>query len=178
MERLPPLSNLLDVGVGTGGALVANAPIIRAKTLSVVGIDIDADYVRQATRAVQLGKLNDRVRIESCSVYDHQGGPYDAAYFSASFMLMPDPALALSHVGTLLRPGCPVYFTQTIHHKKNPLFDAAKPLLHTLTTIHFGRVTYEEDFLAAVAGGGGRVTEWVTLGENKQRSFRMAVVHF
>ncbi len=29
------------------------------------------------------------------SVYDHAGGPYDAAYFSASLMLLPDPAAAV-----------------------------------------------------------------------------------
>lgn len=176
LERLPASARLLDVGIGTGGALVANGDLLRARTLTVTGIDIDADYVKQATRAVHKATLDHRVHVELCSVYDHRGGPYDAAYFSASFMLMPDPGRALRHVSTLLKPGSPVYFTQTIHHTRNALVETAKPLLHTVTTIHFGRVTYESDFRAAVEDGGGTIREWVTLHENKQRSFRLAVV--
>jgi SAM-dependent methyltransferase len=176
LMRLAPGSALLDVGIGTAGALVANGDLLRSHRLKVTGIDIDADYVKQATRAVHKGALDHRVHVEICSVYDHQGGPYDAAYFSASFMLMPDPSRALRHVSTLLRPGSPVYFTQTIHHTRNPLVETAKPLLHTVTTIHFGRVTYEDDFRNAVEAGGGSIREWITLHENKQRSFRLAVV--
>ena len=38
------------------------------------------------------------------SVYDHRGGPYDAIYFSGSFMLLPDRTACLKHLLPQLKP--------------------------------------------------------------------------
>lgn len=176
LGRLAPGSRLLDVGVGTAGALVENAPIVRARNLHVHGIDIDPDYVRQAHRSVLNADLVDHISVEQVSVYDHRGGPYDAAYFSASFMLMPDPPAALRHVVGILRPGAPVFFTQTFEHRRNRIVETAKPLLHRVTTIKFGKVTYEEDFLDAIRDAGQHVEEMTTLERQRTRSFRLAVI--
>ncbi len=175
LSRLTDRAKLLDIGVGTGGALFENAELVRTKRLHVHGIDIDPDYVRQAQRGVLAARLEDNVSVEQISVYDHRGGPYDAAYFSASFMLMPDPPAALRHVVELLRPGAPVFFTQTFEHRRSKIVEAAKPLLHRVTTINFGKVTYEEDFLEAIRRAGQDVEEMTTLETQRTRSFRLAV---
>lgn len=175
LSRLADRARLLDVGVGTGGALFENADLVRAKKLRVHGIDIDPDYARQAQRGVSAAQLEAYVSVEQVSVYDHRGGPYDAAYFSASFMLMPDPPAALRHVVGLLRPGSPVFFTQTFEHRRSKIVEAAKPLLHRVTTIDFGKVTYEEDFLEAIRRAGQDVEEMTTLEKQRTRSFRLAV---
>jgi tRNA A58 N-methylase Trm61 len=175
LGRLPDGARLLDVGIGTGGALARNAELVRRKDLHVVGVDVDADYVKRAQQQISEAGLSDRVEVRLESIYDHRGGPYDAAYFSASFMLMPDPPAVLRHVQTLLTPTGRVYFTQTFQDRKSSLLEKAKPLLGKVTTIEFGRVTYEQDFRETVAAGGLELQELVTMDKSGSRSYRLAV---
>lgn len=177
LEHLEPGSHLLDIGIGTGGALCKNSETLIAKDIRVTGVDIDEDYVAQAhKRAAKVG-VDDRVSVLLESIYDHQGGPYDAAYFSASFMLLPDPAGALRHVLTLLRPGGRVFFTQTFQDRPSGFMERLKPLLKKITTIDFGVVTYEPDFRATVADGGLLLDTLETMGTQGPRSFRLAIGH-
>lgn len=175
LERVPRSSHLLDVGIGTGGALLANADLVLKKDVRVTGVDIDADYIKAARKAILRSPVADRVDVRLESVYDHAGGPYDAIYFAASFMLMPDPAQALAHVKTLLQPDGRVFFTQTFEERRSMLAEKAKPLLKAVTTIDFGQVTYEQDFLDVVERGGLDVQELTTMGTRGRRTFRLAV---
>ena len=175
LTRVPDSARLLDVGIGTAGALLHNVDLVQERDLRITGVDIDADYVQAAQKKVDEHGVSDRIEVLLESVYDHLGGPYDGVYFSASFMLMPDPLGALRHVGSLLTDRGRVYFTQTFDEKKSVIAERAKPLLKRLTTIDFGRVTYEEDFLDTVALGGFEVSELTTLGTRGSRTFRLAV---
>jgi tRNA A58 N-methylase Trm61 len=170
LTRVAPRCRLLDIGIGTGSALLANADVIAARQLSVTGVDVDAAYVERCNRAVAKAGLADCVTARLESIYDHRGGPYDAAYFSASFMLLPDPPAALHHVRTLLAANAPVYFTQTFEHERSRLVEVLKPLLRLITTIDFGRVTYEDEFRAALAGGGLEIAQLETLDVGTRRS--------
>jgi ubiquinone/menaquinone biosynthesis C-methylase UbiE len=163
LDRLPEGASLLDVGVGTGSALARQADIIRERDLHIDGIDIDPDYLKRCRKRVDEEHLEAHVRVIEQSIYTYSGGPYDAAYFSASFMLMPDPLRALTHVTTLLKPGAPVFFTQTFEKRRRAWVEFIKPRLHRLTTIRFGAVTYKEPFLEALTQSQLEVTEWVTL---------------
>jgi SAM-dependent methyltransferase len=175
IERLPEHARVLDVGIGTGRALLANAEALGAKDLHVTGIDIDADYVNRCRREVARRGLADRVQVRLESVYDHRGGPYAAVYFSASFMLLPEPARALRHVGGLLAPGGRVYFTQTFEDRPSRAVEIVKPLLRHVTTVDFGRVTYEADFRRALAEGGIELEELQVLSRGRRRSHVLAV---
>ncbi len=175
LARVPARSSMLDVGIGTGSALCRNADLLRAKDLRVTGVDIDEDYVERAKKRVAKTGLDDRVEVKLQSVYDHQGGPYDAVYFSASFMLLPEPEGALRHVCELLAPEGLVFFTQTFQDRRSAVVEKTKPLLKKLTTIDFGRVTYEEDFLAVVDRGGLELIEFITMHASGPRSYRLAV---
>jgi len=58
LERLPNGCRLLDVGIGTGAALVANADLLREKDVGVTGVDVDAaNNVRPAASLHALGPL-------------------------------------------------------------------------------------------------------------------------
>lgn len=146
LQRLPTGAALLDVGIGTAGALLANAGLVEQKRLRITGIDIDGDYVERARNELLRAGLQDRIEVRHESVYDHRGGPYDAVYFSGSFMLLPEPERALRHCALLLRPNGRLYFTQTIQQQRSRWMETIKPLLKRVTSIDFGRVTYEEDF--------------------------------
>ena len=175
LGRLAPGSHLLDIGIGTGSALLANAATLAEKRLRVSGLDIDAAYVDRCRRAVGEKGLDGIVAPRLESVYDHRGGPYDAAYFSASFMLLPDPPAALRHVRSLLVPDGRIYFTQTFEHTPSRAVETLKPLLRLLTTIDFGRVTYEADFRRALAAGGETIEAFEVLNEGPRRSGALAV---
>jgi SAM-dependent methyltransferase len=175
LARLPEGCHLLDVGIGTGSALLANAEMLRARRIRVTGLDIDAAYVQRCRREVARRGLGDVVTARLESVYDHRGGPYDAAYFSGSFMLLPDPVGALRHVRPLLVPGGRIYFTQTFEHGPSRLVERLKPLLRHLTTIDFGRVTYEADFRRALADGDEAIETFETLTPGARRSSVLAV---
>jgi SAM-dependent methyltransferase len=175
LVRLPTGARLLDVGIGTGRALLANREVIVGKELHVTGIDIDRSYVDACRRAVAGAGLGDRVDARLESVYDHAGGPYDAIYFSASFMLLPDPVAALEHVAALLAPGGQLYFTQTFEHQAAPLMERLKPLLRYLTSIDFGQVTYEPDFRRTLERANAEITGEELLKRKAKRSYKLFV---
>ncbi|WP_460034330.1 class I SAM-dependent methyltransferase [Methylothermus subterraneus] len=173
LERLPDRAEVLDVGIGTGGAVVANADLIRSKQLRILGIDIDADYLERCTKALAKAGLTEHVQVRLESVYDHQGGGYDAVYFSGSFMLLPDPVGALDRVLGQLKPEGKVFFTQTFQERRSVLVEKVKPMLHKITTIHFGQVTYWENFQSVLAQAGARITDVVVLKQLRNASFRL-----
>jgi SAM-dependent methyltransferase len=175
LTRLPDRARMLDVGIGTGAALARSADLVRAKELEVVGLDIDADYLARCRAEVARAGLAERVTPLLASVYDHRGGPYDAVYFSASLMLLPDPVRALSHVAGQLVPGGRLFSTQTFHHRRSTVLEWAKPLFHRVTTIHFGRVTYESEFRDTFAAAGVELVELTTLADRRRSSYRLAV---
>lgn len=164
---------MLDVGIGTAGSLCSQAERVRDRDLHILGIDIDENYLERADRNLERAGLTDRVTTRRVSVYELEDGPFDAAYFGASFMLMPDPVAAARHVAGLVRPGGPIYFTQTFEERRSPLMERLKPMLFRLTTIHFGRVTYEQEFLDTLEAAGLDVEEHRRLGGGRRRSARL-----
>jgi hypothetical protein len=90
-------------------------------------------------------------------------------------MLLPDPVRALRHAAQMLSPDGRVYFTQTIHTKRAPVMEKVKPMLHRLTTIHFGRVTYEQELVDVVRRAGLHLHEWQNLGGGRDLRFCLAM---
>ena len=176
LERLPEEAQLLDVGIGTGGALLRNVDTIRQKRLTIQGVDIDADYLKRCQTHIEDEGMQEQIAVRHQSVYDHTDGPYDGVYFGASFMLLPDPIKALHHVSRLLKPGGQLYFTQTFHDKPSPIMEKVKPMLHRVTTIHFGRVTYEQDFRNVIEEAGMTLKSLDVMSTRGKTSFRLAVV--
>jgi ubiquinone/menaquinone biosynthesis C-methylase UbiE len=175
LERVPDGASVLDVGIGTASALLANADRVEQKDLRITGIDIDADYIQRARKQLAESPVRDRVEARLESVDDHQGGPYDAVYFAASFMLLPDPVGALRHCTAMLAPGGRFYFTQTIHQRRVRWLEWLKPMLKHLTSADFGRVTYEDSFRNELARGGLELEEFTTLAAHGNQTYCLAV---
>ncbi|MDT7614971.1 MAG: hypothetical protein QOF00_2418 [Pseudonocardiales bacterium] len=175
LGRLPAGARVLDVGIGTGAAMARCAELVHEKDLTVVGLDIDADYVRRCHRSLARAALSERVTPLLASVYDHEGGPYDAVYFSASLMLLPDPAAAIAHVAAQLAPEGRVFATQTFQRRRSRLMERAKPMIRHVTTIDFGRVTYEDDFRACMAEAGVELMELHTMSATRYLAHQLAV---
>ena len=134
-------------------ALRNNKSLVEAKDLRVAGIDYDARYIKAAERRVARdAKLKGRVSVVCASVYDGQvlaalrpKGGFDAAYFSGSLTLMPDPVEALQAVAAVVRPGGRIYVTQTYQKRAAPVMRVVKPLLRYVTTVDFGKLTSCEE---------------------------------
>lgn len=175
LKRVPEEAAVLDVGIGTAGALLANVELVTRKRLHITGIDIDADYLERARQRLGDSSLAECAEVRLESIHEHQGGPYDAIYFSASFMLLPEPDQALRHCCSLLRPGGRLYFTQTIQTRPSRWMEALKPLLKRFTSIDFGRVTYEEDFKAQLRAAGLELEEYTFLAHHGNRASCLVV---
>jgi len=173
LDRVGTDVDVLDVGIGTGTALLGNAEHLVASDVRVLGIDINEAYIRRCQKSITDVGLSTHVEAKVQSVYDHTDGPYDVVYFSASFMLLPDPVEALRHVCTLLKPHGTIYFTQTFEERRTALMEHIKPLLKRITTIDFGRVTYEDDFVAVLAEADLEVLEMSEMGRKGPRTFRL-----
>src|SRR5215210_8940352 len=74
LSRLPAGASLLDVGIGTGSAIVSNAKLVRAKDIHILGLDIDRDYLRRCEHVLSQSGLSEHVTPCLASVYDHCGG--------------------------------------------------------------------------------------------------------
>jgi hypothetical protein len=81
-----------------------------------------------------------QVRLQS--VYDHRDGPYDAVYFSGSFMLLPDRTGCLKHVRTLLTPEGTLTLmhlhTHAHREKERETYTHTQAHRHTHTQAHTG----------------------------------------
>lgn len=95
--------------------------------------------------------------------------------FSASFMLLPEPEVALRHCATLLKPGGRLYFTQTIQTRPSRSMEFVKPMLKRVTSVDFGRVTYEDAFKGQIRAAGLELQEFTILARHGNRVSCLAV---
>lgn len=163
LSRLPEGSHLLDVGIGTGKALCGNQSIIVKNNLKITGIDIDTAYLKSCQKLIIENQLQNFIILKELSFYDEQKTGYDAIYFSSSFMLLPDQRAALLKAKELLSPNGKIYFTQILHSKKNRFIEIIKPKLIYLTSIDFGKITYEKDFFQLIADANLQVIEYKSI---------------
>ena len=148
VNALPQNTRLLDVGVGTGSSLLSQVDLLKARSIQVQGIDINTQYLEACQAKIESLKVNDLIQVREQSVYDlNAPDTFDAVYFSASFMLLPQQREALRVVKQSLSDHGLICFTQTFEKKRARLMEVIKPLLYMVTTVHFGVVTYKEPFV-------------------------------
>ena len=80
---------------------------------------------------------------------------FDAAYFSGSISLLPDPPKALQAVASVVKPGGLIYITQTYQRKNIPFLAYIKPLMKFCTSIDFGQLIFVNDVEELLWNGSG-----------------------
>ncbi|MHC4831685.1 MAG: SAM-dependent methyltransferase [Planctomycetota bacterium] len=160
-EMLPEGARVLDIGVGNGLMLDWFAPKIRQKQIELHGLDVHREYLKECRRRIMRHQVSDLVTVEQRCVFDYleqvEGIP-EHVYFSASFMLLPEPERLLELILDRLPEGGRVLFAQTLLERPNKFAEAIKPKLKFLTTVDFGRVQYRHDFTAQLEELGFEIT--------------------
>jgi len=149
LHYFSPHSRILDVGIGNGTMIYHYHNLIKSKELQITGIDINTSYLKHCARLINLWQLNDNIRIfpESVENYTPPEQEYfDFILFSMSFMLFKDQLLVLERIRSWLKTDGKVIFFQTMFKKRSLMMEFVKPRLKYVTTIDFGKVTYEKDF--------------------------------
>lgn len=180
LELLKPRSRVLDVGIGTGMALINNKDLIEEKKIIIDGVDYDSDYITDCKKNIQRYGLENAIKVYCKSIYDYTSkDKYDAVYFGASLMIMPDNVKALKHVSSLLKPNGRIFITQTIQTQRSKTVEVVKPLLKYLTTIDFGNVTYENELMQTFNEAGLTVLDNRAIADSSMdslRSYRLFVL--
>ncbi len=149
LNYFPSGSRILDVGIGNGMMLRNYHGLIKSKNFSIVGIDINKDYLSHCSSLIRNCRLEDHIRIfhEPVEGYEPPEEAYfDYILFSMSFMLFNDQELVLDRVRRWLKPGGKILFFQTMFHNRSLFMEFIKPKLKYVTTVDFGRVTYDDGF--------------------------------
>mmetsp|Transcript_6356 Transcript_6356/g.6910 ORF Transcript_6356/g.6910 Transcript_6356/m.6910 type:complete len:233 (-) Transcript_6356:239-937(-) len=166
LARLKPGSRLLDIGIGTATALARNADAVKQKKLVIVGIDYEAKYIAKAAVVAKSAGLEKQLVLHCKSIYEEElpqifsgSAAFDAAYFSGSLTLMPDPPAALRAAASMVKDNGLIYITQTFQNRPSPLMERLKPVMKYATTVDFGRVTYRADVQKIIEAAGMEVLE-------------------
>jgi alpha-N-acetylglucosaminidase len=144
-------SSILDVGIGNGLMMKTYHPLIKSKGLKITGLDINKTYLNHCDNLIHSYGLENNIQICNQAVEAYvprNGSCYDFVLFSMSFMLLSDQKTVLKRVRKWLKPDGQILFFHTVFKMKSKLMEYVKPRLKYITTIDFGNVTYENDFLA------------------------------
>lgn len=142
-------ASILDVGIGNGIMLKTYHPLIKSKRFKITGLDINKEYLNHCDCLIHNYGLEDYIKIcnQPVESYMPQGNSrFDFILFSMSFMLLPDQRGVLQRVKNWLKPNGQIVFFQTVYRMPFKLMEFIKPRLKYITTIDFGRVTYETEF--------------------------------
>lgn len=162
LNFFPDQSRILDVGIGNGSMIERYHPVIRSKKLKITGIDINRQYLRHCRELIRRHRLEDAIEVHFAPVESYappEDHYFDFVFFSMSFMLFRDQQLVLDRIKPWLKQDGGVVFFQTMFKNRSVLLDIVKPRLKYVTTVDFGRVTYEKDFFELLSDKEMAVTE-------------------
>lgn len=154
LHHIPDNSYVLDTDVGTASALVANANLIHAKTISIIALQPDRDYAEKSRQALLDANLDTRVRVIDGNVFTFNppaGRLFNYVLFPKFPCEQVTETLTKSVDLLVDREDGRVIVTETFELQKNLTLEWWRPALQSLTAVNVGVVVYEADFEDAVS---------------------------
>ena len=114
-----------------------------------MGIDINKSYIKHCSSLIKSYDLDNYISVYHDRIEAYEpptSACFDFVLFSMSFMLFADQEFVLNKVKDWLKPDGEIIFFQTIYTDRFRLMEFVKPKLKYVTTVDFGKVTYEKDF--------------------------------
>ena len=112
--ELTPGCSVLDIGSGSGRYALFVAETVRC---NVVGLDVNAEGVRNASALAERQNLSPQVRFQQCDVSQPLPFPdasFDAAYSNDVFCHIPGRLALLRELWRVLKPGGRMIFSDAL----------------------------------------------------------------
>jgi cyclopropane fatty-acyl-phospholipid synthase-like methyltransferase len=151
LERLPNRSRILEVGIGNGICVKRNADLIRDKNLTILGIDIDPDYLKLCNQYIVEEKLEKQVKAicQDLLTMDTKD-KFDCIFFMESYPVIPNEIMKqmMEKCKSLLSKNGHVSFVHNLVKSKNPFVDFIRPKLKYIPGVYidFGVLTTHNEF--------------------------------
>lgn len=149
LQYFPAESTVLDVGIGNGIMLTNYHGLIKSKQLQITGVDSNKSYLKHCSSLVDRYGLDSYISVyhDRIEAYEPPASEwFDFILFSMSFMLFKDQKTVLNRIKDWLKPNGEIIFFQTIYSERFRFMEFVKPKLKYVTTVDFGKITYENDF--------------------------------
>jgi ubiquinone/menaquinone biosynthesis C-methylase UbiE len=156
LSSIPDNSKILDVGIGTGYTYTKNADLIKSKNITIVGVDIDASYVKYAKHAMIDYELDDNIRVIKGDIYEVKldVGTFDYVIFSDSYAVIPNVHEMCTFCEKFLNPTGKMMVISTLFEEYNSTVNWLKERIIMLTTIDFGRMMIKPKLLQYIVERG------------------------
>ena len=112
--QLSATSSVLEIGCGSGGYAVH---LTKSIGCQVLGLDINADGIRNAKALAEKDKLDARVKFEQCDVSQRlplEDNAFDAIYSNDVLCHIPRRSQILSDLRRVLKPGGRLLFSDAL----------------------------------------------------------------
>jgi len=161
LNDIPDGSSILEIGCGNGICWRRNSSLIKSKSLTIKGIDIDKDYVEFCKEVIEDCELynctaerSDFLKLHEKS--DSSAQTYDYIIFAESYPVIP-PSISrkmLNACKVHMHTNSKVVYIHNIVYKENKFLDFIKPKLKHFVSADFGRTTTMKEFTKFVEDSG------------------------
>ena len=146
-ESLPNNSKILDVGIGTGTAVIENKDIIIRKNFFITGIDINKDYIDKCNQNIEKYDLYNYIEVIQNTVFLLETyKKFDIILFSDSYAVIPEVEKMVEFCNnTFLRKNGSVIIITALFETKNVFLEWIKQNFCYLTSIDLGRMVTKDE---------------------------------
>lgn len=153
--EIPDHSVILDIGIEIGYTYSKNSDFNQTKNITVVGVDVDPEYVRRAKHTIIDSDFESQVRIVLANIYEAPENSIPCEHFD--FVIFSDSNAVISEVHDMIT-FCEKYLnltgqmvvTSTLFDTFNIDIDWIKQKLVYVSSGEFGKMMVREDLDAYI----------------------------